>query len=247
MKMKKMYPMNSEILDCFVPLFSGGSSQPRSPTPSLRALVEGEAIQKHRPFRLFLISFFIALSFSLKSANALEGTQHYENYLNELKTLTGEFTQINNNGQTLTGKIDISRPGKMRLTYNPPSSLLIVADGKWLITADTAADQVDYVSLDKTPAAFILSPNINFQRDVVVTNIVPKGEMTEVSLVRKEEPEAAQITLVFQEDPIALKEWSVTDAQGVETRVVLSGIQHNISLDPRLFMIKSPNLIQQIF
>ena len=189
----------------------------------------------------------IVLALSLKSVHALEGTQHYENYLNELKTLSGEFTQINNNGQTLTGTIQISRPGKMRLTYNPPSSLLIVADGKWLITADKAADQVDYVSLDKTPAAFILSPNINFNRDVQVTNLVPKGETTEVSLVRKEEPEAGQITLVFQDDPISLKEWSVTDAQGAETRVVLSDTKLNVPLAPNLFFIKSPNLIQQIF
>ena len=180
-------------------------------------------------------------------ASAFEATQRFEKYLNELKTLSGNFTQINNNGQTVTGTIQISRPGKMRLTYNPPSSLLIVADGKWLITADRAADQVDYVSLDKTPAAFILRPNINFDRDVIVTNIVPKDDATEVSLVRKEEPEAGQITLVFQEDPVVLTEWRVVDAQGAETRVVLSETELNIALDPRLFAIKSPNLIQRIF
>ncbi|HUX79393.1 MAG TPA: outer membrane lipoprotein carrier protein LolA [Alphaproteobacteria bacterium] len=189
----------------------------------------------------------IVLGLSLKSAYALEGTQNYENYLNELKTLTGKFTQINNNGQTITGKIDISRPGKMRLTYNPPSSLLIVADGKWLITADTAADQIDYVSLEKTPAAFILSPNISFNGDVQVTNIIPKDNTTEVSLVRKEDPDAGQITLVFQDDPIALKEWRVIDPQGAETRVVLTETELNVPLSPNLFFIKSPNLIQQIF
>jgi outer membrane lipoprotein-sorting protein len=188
-----------------------------------------------------------ALGLSLKSLSALEETQAYENYLNELKTLTGNFTQINNNGQTVTGTIQIARPGKMRLTYDPPSSLLIVADGKWLITADTSADQIDYVSLDKTPAAFILSRNINFGRDVVVTDIVPKGETTEVSFIRKAEPDAGQITLVFEDNPVALKEWSILDPQGAETRVILFDIQFNIPLDPRLFAIKSPSLLQQIF
>ncbi len=189
----------------------------------------------------------IILSFSFKNAIALEETQLYENYLNELKTLTGNFTQINNNGQTITGTIQISRPGKMRLTYDPPSSLLIVADGKWLITMDTAADQVDYVSLDKTPAAFILNPNVNFNRDVEVMSIVPKDETTEISLIRKEEPDAGRITLVFQENPIALKEWSIIDPQGAETRVVLSNTELNVPLDSSLFFVKSPNLIQQIF
>ena len=239
MKMKKMSVLNLKRLDCFAPM---GLAMTNRGNRHCEVPLEPKQSR-----RLFLLYIFTALFFSIKTANALEATQGYEKYLNELKTLSGNFTQINNNGKTVTGTIQIFRPGKMRLTYNPPSSLLIVADGKWLITADTAADQIDYVSLDKTPAAFILRPNINFDRDVVVTNIAPKDDTTEVSLVRKEEPEAGQITLVFQDDPIALKEWSVVDAQGAETRVVLSETELNVPLDPRLFAIKSPNLFQQIF
>jgi outer membrane lipoprotein-sorting protein len=242
-----LWPLNELKLDCFGAELLAKTGGGRSPRSSSRAPKGGMAIQELTHSWSFLLYFFIALSIFIKGANALEATQSYEKYLNELTTLSGNFTQINNNGRTVTGKIDISRPGKMRLTYDPPSSLLIVADGKWLITADTAADQVDYVSLEKTPAAFILSPNINFDRDVVVTNVVRKDEGTEVSLVRREEPEAGQITLVFQEDPIALKEWSILDPQGAETRVILSEIQQNIPLDPRLFAIKSPNLFQRIF
>lgn len=187
------------------------------------------------------------LSFSLASVSAAEDTQNYERYLNQLKTLSGDFTQTNSKGSTVTGTIQISRPGKMRLTYDPPSSLLIVANGKWLITKDTEADQVDYVSLDKTPAAFILRPHIRFSGDVEITNVVPKGALTEISLIRTEEPDAGYITLVFQDNPIALKEWSVIDAQGVETRVSLSNLKSNVQLSAELFQFESPDLIQQIF
>lgn len=190
---------------------------------------------------------FIFLGFSLKAAVALKETDPYEAYLNKLKTLAGEFTQISSRGQTTTGFIQISRPGKMRLTYNAPSTLLIVADGKWLITKDRETDQVDYVSLDKTPAAFLLSPHIRFSEDIEVTSVIPKGETTEISLIRKDDPDAGMMTLVFQENPMALKEWSIRDGQGIETRVVLSKLKSNISLPPELFAIESPNLIQQIF
>ncbi len=190
---------------------------------------------------------FIIIGFSLKGALALKETQLYENYLNELRTLSGEFTQISSNGQTTTGTIQIARPGKMRLTYNPPSTLLIIANGKWLITKDQGEDQVDYISLDKTPAAFILRPHIRFSGDVEITNIIPKGETTEISLMRKEESEEGYITLVFNDNPISLKEWSIMDAQGVQTRVVLSNVKSNIDLPLKLFAIESPNLIQRIF
>ena len=135
----------------------------------------------------------------------------------------------------------------MRLTYNPPSSLLIVADGKWLITKDREADEVDYTSLEKTPAAFILRPHVRFSGDVEVTNVVPRDETTEVSLIRKEEPDAGYITLVFKDNPVALKEWSIIDSQGIETRVILSKVQTNVDLPSGLFHIKKPNLLQQIF
>lgn len=191
---------------------------------------------------------FMTLSFFLKGAFAMEGTQKYENYLNSVQTLSGDFTQINSRGQTSTGKIQISRPGKMRLTYNPPSGLLIVADGKWLITYDRQADEVNYVSLENTPAAFILRPQVRFSGDVAITQIIPKQDnTTEISLIRTDDPDSGYITLVFEDNPVSLKEWSVMDAQGITTRVVLSNMQTNVQLPAGLFHIESPNLIQQIF
>lgn len=198
--------------------------------------------------RLALTALVMALCLSLKSAMAAEGTEKYENYLNGLKTLAGDFTQVDSQGKTAQGKIQISRPGRMRLSYDPPSSLLIVADGKWLITKDTQADEVNYVSLENTPAAFILRPQVRFSGDAAITSIVPNDNgTTEISLIRTEDPDAGYITLVFQDNPVSLKEWSVVDAQAIKTRVVLSNIQSNIQLPPGLFYIERPNLIQQIF
>lgn len=190
---------------------------------------------------------FVLLLGISKGACSITETQRFEDYLNELKTLSGEFTQTNSNGQRVTGTIQISRPGKMRLDYHPPSSLLVVADGRWLVTYDKEADEVNYVSLDKTPAAFILRPYIQFSGDVAITSIIPKGGATEISLIRKEEPDVGYISLVFSNNPIALKEWSVVDSQGVKTRVVLSKIETHIPLSPHLFVIKNPNLIQELF
>ncbi len=189
----------------------------------------------------------VIFGFSQTAAMAIQGTQIYENYLNSVKTLSGQFTQVNNRGKSVTGTIQISRPGKLRLTYNPPSSLVIVSDGKWLINYDRDSDEKTYLTMDKTPAAFILRPNIRFSGDVAVTSVVPKGDQTAITLIKKEDPDEGYITLVFDNDPLALSEWSVVDAQGAETRVILSNMQSNVQLQAGLFNIESPNLIQQIF
>ena len=139
------------------------------------------------------------------SAYANPAHAPYEKYLNSITTLSGRFNQLNSKGHKAAGTIQISRPGKMRLDYAPPSPLMIV------------------------------------------TNFLPNEKTTEMSLVRTEDPDAGYITLVFNNTPLSLKEWSVVDAQGVETRVQLSELKANVPLPAENFHINSPNLIQRIF
>ena len=44
--------------------------------------------------------------------------------------MTADFTQTDRNGQTLTGKLTLSSPGKIRFQYQKDVPLLIVGDGK---------------------------------------------------------------------------------------------------------------------
>jgi len=43
------------------------------------------------------------------------------------------------------------------------------------------------------------------------------------------------ITMIFQAQTLALKEWVITDGFGGNTRVVLSNLRYNERLNPRLF------------
>lgn len=172
----------------------------------------------------------------------------FEKYLNDMGTLKGDFRQDSTNGRSHTGKLHLSRPGKMRLNYNPPSPLLIVADGKWLITYDKELDETNYVSLDNTPAEFILRPNVKFSGDIQVVSVVPQAnDTTAITLVKSEKPDEGQITLVFVNDPVSLKEWAVTDSQGSETHVILSNLSLNVPVSDSLFQFDDPNLVEQVF
>ena len=172
----------------------------------------------------------------------------FETYLNDMGTLKGDFRQDSTNGRSYTGKLHLSRPGKMRLNYNPPSPLLIVADGKWLITYDKELDETNYVSLNNTPAEFILRPHVQFSGDTQVVGVVPQADdTTAITLVKTEKPDEGQITLVFANDPVSLKEWTVTDSQGSETHVILSNISLNDPVSDSLFQFDDPNLVEQVF
>src|SRR6056300_1054064 len=74
-----------------------------------------------------------------------------ENYLNGINTLQARFLQSNPDGGTLEGDLFISRPGKMRLVYDPPTPMLMVADGVFLIYVDTELNDASHIGLEDTP------------------------------------------------------------------------------------------------
>ena len=79
-------------------------------------------------FRL-LISNFLIIIFIHKTSFGNANQERVLNFLQSFNTLNAEFIQINNNGEVLSGKILITRPGKTRIEYNE-IPLLLISDGK---------------------------------------------------------------------------------------------------------------------
>jgi outer membrane lipoprotein-sorting protein len=46
--------------------------------------------------------------------------------------------------------------------------------------------------------------------------------------------------MVFTENPLALRQWTVVDQQGKTTTVTLSDLQYGVALDPKLFQYNDP-------
>ena len=53
-----------------------------------------------------------------------------------------------------------------------------------------------------------------------------------------------RLTLVFQDNPMELRQWLVVDAQARETRVSLSRIETGIRIDPRIFEFNDPRFFE---
>lgn len=165
-----------------------------------------------------------------------------EEYLNSITTLKARFLQIAGNGNQAEGTAYLARPGRMRLQYDPPSPLLVVADGTFLIVHDKELGEPSYIPLGSTPAGVLVRENVRLiGQDVTVTRVVRLPGVLNISLVETDEPEAGEITLVFSESPFALRQWRVVDAQGSTTTVSLYEAQNGLKLDSKLFEFKNPN------
>jgi len=163
-----------------------------------------------------------------------------EQYLNGLTTLKADFVQINPNGGTVTGELYYQRPDKMRLDYDPPSEILIISDGWTIVYYDRRLDQVSHLFINSTPLGFLLSDEIRLSGDVTVTEVDRSAGELHVTLVQTDEPNQGSIQLSFAENPLELRRWTVVDAQGLPTRVVLERPETGLPLERELFRFRNP-------
>ena len=171
---------------------------------------------------------------------ASEPLARVEAYLNGIDTMRSGFVQINPDGAQMTGELYYARPDKMRLEYDPPSRILIVANKWQVIYHDRRLKQVSHLLTGSTPLGFLLDEDIELGGDVTVTALDEAEGELRVTLVQTDEPGQGSITLVFGEEPMQLRRWTVVDAQGLPTHVVLNGIETGVPLDDELFVFHNP-------
>ena len=87
-------------------------------------------------------------------------------YLTNFDTLESDFIQINNDGETNTGKILITRPGKIRIQYNE-NPLLIISDGKRLATINKSIQNITYYNLKDIPVSLLLYKNFEKEKILI--------------------------------------------------------------------------------
>jgi outer membrane lipoprotein-sorting protein len=165
-----------------------------------------------------------------------------ERYFNSLRTIRARFEQIAPDGGYSTGELYLRRPGRLRFDYDPPSKILLIATDWRLIFQDSSIKQVNVVPVAKTPLGFLLADQVSLSGAVSVTDTAQSAEELALTIVRTEEPDQGRVVIVLGKDPLKLRRWSVTDAQGLTTQVILSQMETNVPIDNDLFFWRDPKM-----
>ncbi len=163
-----------------------------------------------------------------------------ESYLNNLKSVSADFLQVSDEGMLRYGTIAIQRPGKMRVTYNPPSEDFMVADGTFLHMWDEDMKSQTSVPVTSGIASLILEKDIKLSGNIILTRFVRYPAKIEIDLVSKETPEEGELTLIFEDNPLKLRQWRILDAQGHTTGINLENSRENVDFPSDTFIFVSP-------
>ena len=186
------------------------------------------------------LTFYVALSHYAYSDNGWpEGDQadidKVEAFLNGIDTYRARFIQVDSGGGYSEGWLWLQRPRFLRVEYAPPNDLLLVADGTFLIFFDRDIDQVSQFQYEAGPFRFLLSDVIDFTEDMVVNAIERRAGLLRLKLIEEGGPEQGSVTLVFEEKPMRLVKWEVTDATNKITRVTLYEHSFGAPFERKLF------------
>lgn len=153
-------------------------------------------------------------------------------YLEGVTTAESAFVQHNADGTRSAGRVWISRPGKIRFEYDPPELTTVVADGRVVAVIDGRSNARPQIwSLHLTPLKFVLGPNVDLTRPGMAVVHEGGDGFTGVRLQDPGHPERGNVELLFREDPVELREWTITDGTGARTTVVLEDLRAGVALD----------------
>ena len=159
------------------------------------------------------------------------------NALAQVQTMNGEFIQFNPDGQQLQGKFYIERPGRVRFQYDPPTTVQVIADGKSVLVFDKKLQTYDIWPLSQTPLRLLLDSNLNLATTEKVTTVGIASDLVEVVLQDETRFSAGTLNLIFDRKTHELRQWTVTDQQGLQTMVALYNVEIGNALDDGLFDI----------
>ncbi|UXN61973.1 outer membrane lipoprotein carrier protein LolA [Phyllobacterium zundukense] len=166
----------------------------------------------------------------------INAAQDIANKFSSVKTLTGSFVQFGPRGDQTGGTFYIERPGKIRFNYNKPSPIRVISDGKSVVINNRKLDTWDLYPLSKTPLKLLLSDQIDLSARSV-KSVKQEPDMTTIVLGDKSIFGNSTISMMFDPKTSDLRQWTITDAQGLDTTVMITDVRTGVRFADDMFKI----------
>ena len=189
--------------------------------------------------RILLAAFTVVSGLAFSPAAATEPADREvvdaisRNFLS-IPTMAGEFVQFGPDGGQTSGVFYIERPGKIRFNYQPPAAIEVISNGRTVAIHNKKLKTWDFYPLGKTPLKLLLDDEIDLDSDTI-RDIRAEPDLTTIVLGDSQIFGDSIITLMFDPEKHDLRQWTIRDAKGKETSVMIFNVKKNVELPEKLF------------
>lgn len=159
-------------------------------------------------------------------SSSAQSLDKISNHLRTLTTMTANFVQTSGNGQSVTGKLTLKQPGKIRFQYQKDVNMLIVGDGKALTVIDYDVNQVQRWPINNSPLGALLDPDRDLGK---YGKLIPtrNPDVLSVEVSDPKRPEYGIITMIFTKSAsspagLRLDGWVSLDSKNNRTSIRLT-------------------------
>jgi len=174
-------------------------------------------------FVIFIITNFVFVKLSAENFYNKD-ISNVKEYLNNLNSLEADFFQVSSDGNIKEGKIYLSLPGKLRISYKIPNNLLITSNGFWLTVQDKKLKQTNNFPLNQTPLNLFLNKKLNFNEDEFKIELEKSSGIIALTFSDNKKLNSSIFKLIFSSNPLKLKKWVIIDEFNNETSVLLQNL-----------------------
>ena len=179
-------------------------------------------------FSIFLIFIFSAEVTLPKN----KSIKLIKDYLGDIKTLQAEFSQTNHTEDIMTGIFFLKKPGKIRLSYDPPQNLQIVSKQQAVLIFDPkngGSGPLTY-PLHSTPLSFLIKNDLSLF-------INENGESLELGnlIIFKVHNPQYNLSIEFNKNPVSLLGWEFENQMGELIKIRLNNIHKNKYISDEIF------------
>lgn len=171
--------------------------------------------------------------------------QQIADHFSSVKTMMGDFVQFGPGGEQTGGKFFIQRPGKVRFNYENPSTFKVTADGTSVVLENARMNTADLYSLGSTPLKLLLDERIDLSGNKV-QDVRQEADATTITLADRSVFGNSTITMMFDPQSYELKQWTIRDAQGKDTTVMIYNVQSGVTFDPSVFAINYDRINEMV-
>lgn len=158
-------------------------------------------------------------------------------YFNSFRIMEGRFIQFGPSGQQSEGVFFMTRPGRIRFHYYPPSKLDVVSDGSSVAIRDGRTRTQELYPLAATPLRYLLADHVDLTSANIVRGIKVEPDLISLTIMDPSAHVPGKLTLIFDRKTYELRQWVVTDAQGLNTSVAIYDTTVGKPQNPNLFRI----------
>ncbi|GGE08121.1 outer-membrane lipoprotein carrier protein [Aureimonas endophytica] len=165
----------------------------------------------------------------------MAAAQAVADHFSSIKSMSGDFMQFDDKGRQSEGKFYIERPGRIRFEY-AGTPVRVIADGSNVAVNNRKLNTWDLYPLSKTPMKLLLDTRIDLS-GANIQDVKQEKDLTTIVMGDRSLFGNSRITMMFDPKTYDLRQWTIRDAQGKDTTVMISNVQSGAPAKDALFKI----------